>query len=645
MSRTEMLRRGPSSADRRAGPGRAAMARRGVFLGMAVVGAGVLMAGCGSSGPPTDTGNGSVNVVKVSLAPGHSLVASPDGEVLELDIPGAGSGGAEYRLAVQSASQTSGGSVSMKLAASVPGATASTSPSASMSPSPGWAGWAGQAPRWVRRDEWETGFRQRVRALLERTGARPAGRGTAGLRASAALLPAAAPAAGDTLHLKFSIRDRNSGTLTCDPDSSVTPGGITAVIRQVGQRAIFAEDIGDSGDFTSTQYQTLSDDADQYIIPVDSAYFGAPADIDHNGHVIVLFTRQVNLLTPPGSSTYEGGFFIPIDLADSTGANGCGTSNEGELVYLLAPDPSGVAGDTVSQSFAFTNAIDVTGHELSHMIRAEDRIIEGGGTFSDLEDTWLDEGQAHLAEELIGFAYAGRSLRQDLGFDDIRASQRDLDAFNDFQIDNFSRLGYYLMDPNGTVALATTDVGAIASLRFRGFAWMFLRWLGDQYGPSGSGIIPGSDEQRLFQRIATGGASHEKGVQNIVDAIAEVDGTSVSWDSLVADFSIMPAVDDTTTELASNLEEEPSWNLPDLYKGLNSQLSKYDPYTKPYPLAVTSSGFASGTYSFDVHASTARYFTFAASGSAPDLTLRLTDASGAALSSGSAAQVTIVRIR
>jgi hypothetical protein len=609
-----------------------------------VSGVGVVLAACGSSGGPTSV-NTAANVVKVSLASGQSLVASPDGKILELDIPAAPATGAEYRLAVQSASQTAGATTSMELAASAPGVTASMSPSASEGLAAASSEWPGTPPRWVQRDRWETGFRQRVRELLLRSGAIPAGRSGGGLHARAALLGGGAPTVGDTLHFKFAIKSRSSGTLTCQPDSSVIPGGITAIVRQVGQRAIFAADTGDSGDFTGTQYQTLSDAADQYIVPVDSAYFGAPADLDGNGHVIVLFTRQVNLLTPRGSSTFEGGFFVPVDLADSAGASGCATSNEAELVYLLAPDPAGAAGDTISETFAFNNAIDVTGHELSHMIRAEDRIIKGGGTFSDLEDTWLDEGLAHLAEEVIGFAYAGRSVRQDLDFQDIRASQRDLDAFNDFQIDNFSRLAYYMMNPNGTEVLTTSDPGGVTSLRFRGFAWMFLRWLGDQYGPSGSGIVSGSDEQLLFQRIATGGSGHEKGIQNILDAIQTVDGTSVTWDSLMADFSIMPAVDDTTPDLASSRQEEPSWNLPDLYGGLNGQLSTYPPFAKPYPLAVTSSGFVSGTFDFDVDASAAKYFSFSASGSAPDLTLKLTDASGGALPPSAAAQVTIVRIR
>ena len=208
-------------------------------------------------------------------------------------------------------------------------------------------------------------------------------------------------------------------------------------------------------------------------------------------------------------------------------------------------------------------------------------------------------------------------MRQDLGFQDIRASQRDLDAFNYFQIDNFSRLADYMRDPNGTEVLTNSDPGGTASLRFRGFAWIFLRWLGDQYGPGGNGIVAGSDEQRLFQRISTGGPSHEKGVQNILDAISQVDGTSVTWDGLLADFAIMPAVDDTVPSLASSLEEEPTWNLPDIYKGLNSQLSTYPPFSKPYPLAITTSGFASGKYDFDVDASTSKYFAFSSTGSAP----------------------------
>ena len=52
----------------------------------------------------------------------------------------------------------------------------------------------------------------------------------------------------------------------------------------------------------------------------------------------------------------------------------------------------------------------------------------------------------------------------------------------------------YLADPTGTLALGLPeDPGDERTLAMRGFAWMFHRWLADQYAQAGSGgALPGS---------------------------------------------------------------------------------------------------------------------------------------------------------
>jgi hypothetical protein len=88
------------------------------------------------------------------------------------------------------------------------------------------------------------------------------------------------------------------------------------------------------------------------VYPVNTSYFGEPADIDGNERIIILVTEETNKLSGSNGLTFIAGFFVPSDLSDSgnpegggTAAGGlCATSNEAEILYLIAPDPGGRYG-------------------------------------------------------------------------------------------------------------------------------------------------------------------------------------------------------------------------------------------------------------------------------------------------------------
>ena len=69
------------------------------------------------------------------------------------------------------------------------------------------------------------------------------------------------------------------------------------------------------------------------------------------------------------------------------------------------------------------------------------------------------------------------------------------------------------------------------------------RWLGDQFGPAGSGPVPGSAEDALFRELSSGGPAFLSGPSNIERAVQVVAGQSRSWDELLAEFLGMLAVD------------------------------------------------------------------------------------------------------
>ena len=83
---------------------------------------------------------------------------------------------------------------------------------------------------------------------------------------------------------------------------------------------------------------------------------------------------------------------------------------------------------------------------------------------TDLEHSWLDEGLAHLAEELAGLASVGLGTRSNFDLSAVLNSDEELDAFNDFHLLNFDRFGRFLqggcpaksVGPANTQALGAT---------------------------------------------------------------------------------------------------------------------------------------------------------------------------------------------
>ena len=105
--------------------------------------------------------------------------------------------------------------------------------------------------------------------------------------------------------------------------------------------------------------------------------FGAPCDIDDNGKIAILFTRAVNELTPANSPSFVGGFFFPRDLFPAHAAptfDVCATSNEGEMFYMLVPDPTGAINGNVPARLRRQLTTGILAHEFQHLINAGRRM-------------------------------------------------------------------------------------------------------------------------------------------------------------------------------------------------------------------------------------------------------------------------------
>ena len=169
--------------------------------------------------------------------------------------------------------------------------------------------------------------------------------------------------------------------------------------RQSGQRvAIFVDNDAPAGGYTDPELTEVGNLFDDYLYPIDTVAFGRESDVDANGAVIVLLTHRVNALSPGCDSTGSVvlGYFFGADLLPRSAANP--GSNEAEIFYGLVPDPLNASCD-ISAEFALSRLPATFIHEFQHMISFNQHVLVRSGTS---EDTWLNEGLSHFAEELGG---------------------------------------------------------------------------------------------------------------------------------------------------------------------------------------------------------------------------------------------------
>jgi hypothetical protein len=362
----------------------------------------------------------------------------------------------------------------------------------------------------------QSGFEKRLRLTERRELRLPAAQAAYRSRRNGAIRYAqsvAIPAVGDRQTFKVPGQ-----TNSCNNYKT-----ITAEAKFINEKVIIFSDVASPpGGFTNTDFQQIADEFRDLIYPTDVAYFGTPLDLDANQRIIILYTPEVNKLTEAGNpSSFVGGFFWAGDLFPTTAPNpkdACPQSNLAELFYLLAPDPTGsINGNIRNTKDVRQGTRGTIAHEFQHMINASERIRSP--IDQPLEDVWLDEGLAHFAEDAVGRVVRGIGEADDATF--ARTLGGNVDDFNAFFFQNFSRFRLYLTDP-GFRSPASDDFGG-DSLSFRGAAWALLHYAADQYAPGG--------DIKAFTRKLAGGP--DIGIANLTK-----NASGVAWDVLISGFLI-----------------------------------------------------------------------------------------------------------
>ena len=366
---------------------------------------------------------------------------------------------------------------------------------------------------------------------------------------------AAVPTVGDTLTYK--VPDPNASNACTDFTS------VKAVVKAVGQHGILAQDVNSpTGGFTASDFSAIANEFDDIIYTTDTVHFGNPSDIDGNDHVVLLYTPIVNAATKRGSESVTQGFFFGGDLFPTSQ---CAQSNLAEIFYLIVPDPNAQFSDKRTAADVRENTRGTIAHEFQHMINLGVRIRVNAPD----EDTWLNEGLSHFAEEIVGRAENGFSDSQELTITDVADQANGLKDFNAFFGQNIVRFRNWLRSPG---KLGATSTHADTSLAVRGAAWALLRWSADHYA---NGTLPS------FTRALVAGP--QTGVANLTAR------AGVPFDSLMAGWMVANFVDNGGVPGLASRYTYSSWNIRNVEAAVN------DGAFPLVPAQISSGQSATGT--------------------------------------------------
>ncbi len=537
-------------------------------------------------------------VTPTSLAPGDVSILDPTGGpcVAVPSVPAAGTGGAEYLyVAVSTAGQQDPTGILGPYAitgAAVPGAIADRAPL----PSPLLSAFK---PALTAEQ-----FHMMLRARERQTASDPR---AALFRASVTRAPSLAvsppPQLGDVKTF-FVCSNTN-----CDAPFAQ----VTAQAQEVsGKVAIFVDTtVTGAQSYTAADLTNIGQLFDTYLYPIDTTNFGRESDIDGNGFVEVLMTPQINRLS--GACNKQGsvilGYFFSLDLEPSLP-----NSNAAEIFYSIVPDPNNTTC-TITKSFAEDNLGPTFIHEFQHMISYNRHVLVSGG---QSEDTWLNEGLSHYAEELGGrlIPNAQNPLLQN-----------GENTLGQFALSDYTNAYNYLQNPEAA-ALIESDASS-GTLTERGANWLMVKWLGNQFGTttpdSARFLVPSTDFTLKLENT------------NLLGAANVAQQAGQAFPDLVTYWQAANYLDDLPGFTPANPRLQ--------YVGFNLRAALAQLNRSPsFPLVPDTT---SGSYS---HAGTLRqgsahHVRIIQAAGAPGVQLKLSGQSGGAISPALVPRVGLVRIR
>lgn len=377
--------------------------------------------------------------------------------------------------------------------------------------------------------------------------------------------------------LLYAVQEVVESTLGANDWHPPVPGGYVPQDLSVITDAFVMEPPG----ATSNASGTLGSLARTGAMGLSRDNLGLITDIDGNGGVILFFTPKMNELSPPASSLVTQGMYQPRDMFSVAT---CPASNEGEILYLMVPDPTGVVNSNVrTVSFTFGNAMPTLVHHFSHLTSGWRRAYLHGA--APLEEMWLDEAIAWQMQELVFFSTSvGLGPRMNIQLSDLTTgpnASRRVAAFNTYQNPMYGhdrtwlyqlngtngnrRVGPLLRNPASTGTIPTVHENAAQNFSP---TYTFLRYMLDRRN--------GGDATLLSSLVNTSAS----GLANL-QAVFGVAPRDWARDFLVAVYA------DDAVAAVSPEYRLPSWNYRSVYAGLSGYPLAVDPLSDGVPLTFS----------------------------------------------------------
>ena len=390
------------------------------------------------------------------------------------------------------------------------------------------------------------------------------------------------------------------------------PSYRTGRVEAISERAIVVADTENpSGGFDASDFRHLAATFDTLIAPLAERNFGQPTDLDGNGRTIIFFTKEVNRLTDPGSASFTAGFFFSRDLfprTDTPRFAGCAHSNEGEIIYLLVPDPTGEVGGNVQERHFVQHIMPaIMIHEYQHLINAARRLHHLQLRNWE-ERPWLNEALSHIAEELLFFETSGLEPGGRISFSTLQAAGlQAFQAIDRHQRFNLLRYHQFLEDPEENSPYNDEVQPALAT---RGAAWNFLRYSADRRG---------GDQVDFFNGLVS---APEVGIDKLATAL----GGRPTFDQWLSDWSTANLASDRVARV-TEWHRHPSWNFRSLFgpvTGLSRDPTPIIPLTAGSPESRHLTGGGAAYLRFGVGAGEEASLEFRSGDDAPPATFRVT---------------------
>lgn len=343
-----------------------------------------------------------------------------------------------------------------------------------------------------------------------------------------------------------------------DPDFCSSYRTITARVVYTGAHVLILED--NAAPLAGTMdyhYALLGQEFDGAMYPKLLANFGNPLAmdslLDRDGRIAMVFSPIVN-------SYGIGGFVVSCDFYPESVAP---SSNTGEIFYAQVPLTPGGGFNGFSGEVWRWLTRSIAMHEAKHITAFAERLSRG----APLEDTWLEEASAVLAEELWSRGIYFNTWKGDASYDatiycDVRPTWPQCAGRPYSMFNAFAFLYDFATHLDRKTPLGPTSYD---DATFYGSGWSFLRWAVDQSATSESDFL----KQLVQEPALTGVANLEARVQRPLRELLPEWADALYHDS----WALSPRRPTWSM---------PSWNMKDIFAGMRLDFPAEFP--DPYPV-------------------------------------------------------------